>query len=90
MAKRKPQRSQSRKQEENIFSGTEKLANTAIKAYKVGGMSLVLVIVGLIGFLFTFIFKSTLDIMNYILAVIICVLLFGTGVYIYLKEQKII
>lgn len=87
MAKRKYQ---SRKQEENLFTGTKKLADTAIKAYKVGGMSLVLVIVGLIGFVFTFIFKSTLDIMNYILAVIICVLLFGTGVYIYLKEQKII
>lgn len=79
MARRK---SQPRKQED-IFTGTNKLATTAIKAYKVGGMALVLVIVGLIGLVFTFLFNS-------IPGTIISVFLFILGVYIYLKENNII
>lgn len=87
MTKRKSQKSQSRKQE-TIFSGTNKLANTAIKAYKVGGMSLVLVVAGLIGLILTILFKSTFDTITFIAFIVICILLFLGGIFVYLVENK--
>lgn len=90
MARKKSQtKSQPRKQEPNIFTETKKLVDAIIKAYRVGGMALTLVSVGLIGLIFTFLFKSTLDTISFIAFIIVCVILFSLGVYIYyLKEIK--
>ena len=92
MVKRKTtkRRHYPKKQEDNIFTGTKKLADTAIKAYKIGGMPLVLVIVGLIGFVFAILLKSMMDTVTFIAIILVCILLFSVGVFIYLKEKKIV
>ena len=78
------------RKQESIFDGTSKLADKAIQAYKAGGMPLVLVVIGMIGFVFSFLFRSTMSGGTFAVMILISVLLFGVGVWIYLKEKKII
>ena len=88
---KKPRKSSKyRQQEPDIFTGTKKLVDSAICAYKVGGMPLVLVIIGLIGFIFSFLFKSMFEGITFIIMVVVSILLFLSGIWIYLKEKKII
>jgi len=78
-----------RHSEDNLFTGTDKLAKTAIKAYEKGGMPLVLVIIGLIGFILTLFLKSILETSTFVIAIIVEVLLFLGGLFLYCKEKKI-
>lgn len=75
--------------QDNLLSGTNQLAKTTIKAYEKGGMPLVLVIVGLIGFVLTFFLRTAMETSTFVVFVIIEVLLFLLGVLLYCKEKKI-
>lgn len=79
-----------KRQQDDIFTGTQKLVDSTVKAYDKGGMALVLVIIGLIGFIFNFLFRSVMSTSTFIIMIIISVGLFFGGVAIYLKEHNIL
>ena len=79
-----------KKQQDDIFTGTQKLLDSTVKAYDKGGMALVLVIIGLIGFLFNFLFRSAMSTSTFVIMIIVTMVLFSVGVYIYLKEHSLL
>ena len=78
-----------RKSQDDIFTGTEKLADSSISAYKVGGMPLVFAIIGFIIFLFIILFRISMSNSTFFLIIVVDILLFVAAIYIYFHERNI-